>query len=124
MKKILFAFICAFIAISFAACYPSDPEVSPFVGKWSARIGMVNDREKITITNEYFFIGKDLIPDYRYTMDDQAFHITQLWLPKDAEFYEMRCTYLYRNDTLFIHDFYHESIISEYVHVALTRIEK
>ena len=43
-----------FITISFGACYPSDPEVSPFVGKWSARIGMVNDREKITITNEYF----------------------------------------------------------------------
>ena len=123
MKNCIYLLLLA-IAIGVSSCYPSDPGVSPFVGEWSARIGMVNDREKITITNEYFFIGKDLIPDYRYTMDDQAFHITQLWLPKDAEFYEMRCTYLYRNDTLFIHDFYHESIISEYVHVALTRIEK
>ena len=53
MKKCIYLLLFA-IAIGFSSCYPSDPEVSPFVGKWSARIGMVNDREKITITNEYF----------------------------------------------------------------------
>ena len=123
MKNCIY-FLLLVIAIGFSSCYPSDPEVSPFVGTWSARIGGVSDREIIKITNEYFFIGEDLMPDYRYTMDDQAFNITQLWLPDDAEFYKMRCTYLYRNDTLFIHNFYYESIIMEYVHVALTRIEK
>ena len=117
MKNCIY-FLLLVIAIGFSSCYPSDPEVSPFVGTWSARIGGVSDRERIKITNEYFFIGEDLMPDYRYTMDDQAFNITQLWLPDDAEDYKMRCTYLYRND-----NFYYESIIMECVHVALTKIE-
>ena len=117
-------FLLLFITISFSACYPSDPEVSPFVGEWTSKIGRANNLERVRITNEYFFLNADLIPDYRYIMDDRAFYIEQIWKKKDADDYRMECTYLYRNDTLFIHDFYYESLISEYVHVAFTRIEK
>ena len=33
MKKCIYFLLFA-IAIGFSSCYPSDPEVSPFVGKW------------------------------------------------------------------------------------------
>jgi hypothetical protein len=113
------------LIVSLSACYPSDPEVSPFVGEWKIwQSGIDFEKPIIKITNEYFFLDGDLIPDYRYTMDEKAFYITQIWKPKEYEYYNMRCTYLYRNDTLFIHNFLYDSLIWEYGHVGLIKVEK
>lgn len=127
MKRCIY-FLLLVITVGLYSCYPSDPEVSPFVGEWKVFDGkkypMLNLASKIKITNEYFFLNADLIPDYRYTMDDEAFYVKQIWKNKDAEDYQLRCPYSFRNDTLFIYNFAYDELAWEYVHVELTKIIK
>ena len=123
--KNYFYIVLLILMVSLCACYPSDPEVSPFVGNWKIwQSGIDYEKPIVKITNEYFFLDGDLIPDYRYTMDENAFYITQIWKPKEHSDYNMRCTYLYRNDTFFIHDFLYDPMVWEYGHVGLIRVDK
>ena len=117
MKKILFAFICAFIAISFAACYPSDPEVAPFVGKWQDKKGTI-----VRITNEFIFFNAELRPTYHYIVDDKKFYLEQEY-PK-VENYTRECAYSYSNGVLYIQELISNEMFEGYRDAVLTRVEK
>jgi hypothetical protein len=115
MKKILFAFIGAFIAISFCACYPSDPEVSPFVGKWQDKKGTI-----VRITNDYIFFDAELRPTLRYTTDDKNFYLVSTKL----ESYKRECAYSYNNGVLYIQKFIKNEMYEGHRDAVLTRVEK
>ncbi len=102
------------IAISFTACYPSDPEVSPFAGKWQDEKGTI-----VRITNEYIFFNAQSRPTYRYTMDDQKFYLE---LTK-VENYTRECAYSYNNGVLYIHEFIANEMFEGYRDAVLVKVE-
>ena len=116
-KHVLFAFIGAFIAISFGACYPSDPEVAPFVGKWQDKKGTI-----VRITNDYIFFNAELRPTYHYIVDDKKFYL-ELAHPK-VENYKRECAYSYSNGVLYIQGLISNEMFEGYRDAVLTRVEK
>lgn len=110
-------FLLLLITISFSACYPSDPEVSPFVGEWQDERGTI-----VRITNECIFFNAKLRPTYRYTMDDKKFYLEQAH-PK-VENYTRECAYSYGNGVLYIQELISNEMFEGYRDAVLTRVEK
>lgn len=104
-----------FITISFGACYPSDPEVSPFVGKWQDKKGTI-----VRITNDYIFFDAELRPTFRYTTDDKNFYLESTKL----ESYKRECAYSYSNGVLYIQGLISNEMFEGYRDAVLTRVEK
>ena len=110
-------FLLLFITISFGACYPSDPEVSPFVGKWQDIGGTT-----VRITNEFIFFNAELRPTYHYIVDDKKFYL-ELAHPK-VENYKRECAYSYSNGVLYIQELISNEMFEGYRDAVLTRVEK
>lgn len=110
-------FLLLFITISFGACYPSDPEVSPFVGKWQDKKGTI-----VRITNDYIFFDAEVRPTYHYIVDDKKFYLEQEH-PK-VENYTRECTYSYNDGVLYIQEFISNEMFEGYRDAVLVRVEK
>lgn len=113
MKHYIY-FLLLIVIISFSACYPSDPEVSPFVGKWQTSTGVM-----VNITNEYIFLKNHSRPDYRYTMDDKAFYLEYLKIK-----YSRECPYEYKDGVLYVKEFIPYLMFDGYEDAVLTRVKK
>ena len=114
MKKCIYFLLFA-IAIGFSSCYPSDSEVSPFVGKWQDKKGTI-----VRITNDYIFFNAELRPTLRYTTDDKNFYLESTKL----ESYKRECAYSYSNDVLYIQEFISNEMYEGYRDAVLTRVDK
>ena len=114
MKPYIY-FLLVILAIGLSACdplssYPSDPELSPFVGEWKDLNGGYGGNI-IRITNEYVFYNSNDRPQYKYSADAEVLHIETIWMKPEWDGYKRECPYYFRDNVLYIKAFIPPAIV-------------
>lgn len=130
MKRCIFILL-VFVTVVLVACdplssYPSDPEVSPFVGEWIDLSGGY-DGNTIRITNEYVFYHSHNRPQYKYYADAEVLYIESVWMKpewKETTEYRRECPYYFEGDVLYIKEFIPNMMTDGYKDAVLVRFEK
>lgn len=126
MKR--YIYFSLLLAICLSACdplssYPSDPELSPFVGEWKDLNGGYGGNI-IRITNEYVFYNSNNRPQYKYSADAGVFYIETIWMKPEWDGYKRECPYYFRDNVLYIKAFIPNMMYEGYKDAVLVRVEK
>lgn len=127
MKRCIY-FLSVIVLVVLSACdpllsYPSDPDVSPFVGEWYDLNGGY-DGNTIRITNEYIFYDSHNRPKYKYSTAAGVLYIETLWMKPEWDDYKRECPYYFRDDVLYIQDFIPHIMFEGYKDAVLIRVEE